>query len=64
MRVLVIDPSDTSTKISVFKEERGLLRHILSGTYEVDRVLNDIYNSSYGEHASNLLFTSSALFPL
>lgn len=33
----------------------GLLRHIPSGTYEVnDRVINDIYNPPYGEHASNL----------
>lgn len=107
MRVLVINPGATSTKISVFDEEQevfkksidhsasdlapfehvidqleyrkklikqalddagfksddfnavcgrgGLLRHIPSGTYEVnDRVLNDIYNPPYGEHASNL----------
>lgn len=33
----------------------GLLRHIPSGTYEVnDRVLKDIENPPYGEHASNL----------
>lgn len=33
----------------------GLLRHIPSGTYEVnDSVLHDIYNPPYGEHASNL----------
>ena len=33
----------------------GLLRHISSGTYEVnDNVLHDIYNPPYGEHASNL----------
>jgi butyrate kinase len=107
MRVLVINPGATSTKISVFEDEQevfkksidhaasdlapfehiidqldyrkglieqslkdagfklsdfdavcgrgGLLRHIPSGTYEVnDRVLNDIYNPPYGEHASNL----------
>lgn len=107
MRVLVINPGATSTKISVFEEDQevfkkniehsasdlapfehvidqfeyrmklikqalkdagfephdfnavcgrgGLLRHISSGTYEInDRVLNDIYNPLYGEHASNL----------
>lgn len=33
----------------------GLLKHIPSGTYEVNNnVLNDIYNPPYGEHASNL----------
>lgn len=33
----------------------GLLRHLPSGTYEVnDRVLADIENPPYGEHASNL----------
>jgi len=33
----------------------GLLRHIPSGTYEVnENVLNDIKNPPYGEHASNL----------
>lgn len=107
MRVLVINPGATSTKISVFEDEQeifkksidhsasdlapfdhiidqleyrkklieqalndagfkpqdfnavcgrgGLLKHIPSGTYEVnDRVLHDIYNPPYGEHASNL----------
>lgn len=107
MRVLIINPGATSTKISVFEDEQevfkknidhaasdlepfghvidqleyrrdlikqalniagfkpsdfdavcgrgGLLRHIPSGTYEVnDRVINDIYNPPYGEHASNL----------
>lgn len=107
MRVLVINPGATSTKISVFEEEKeifksnidhaasdlepfahvidqleyrsnlikqtltaanykasdfdavcgrgGLLRHIASGTYEVtDRVIEDIKNPPYGEHASNL----------
>lgn len=107
MRVLVINPGATSTKISIFEEEQevfkksidhsasdlapfehvidqfqyrkglieqalkeagfkpqdfdavcgrgGLLRHIPSGTYEVtDRVIKDIYNPPYGEHASNL----------
>lgn len=107
MRVLIINPGATSTKISVFEDEEeifkksidhaasdllpfehiidqleyrrelirqslkdagykpsdfdavcgrgGLLRHIPSGTYEVnDRVLYDIYNPPYGEHASNL----------
>lgn len=33
----------------------GLLRHIPSGTYRInDRVLADIQNPPYGEHASNL----------
>jgi butyrate kinase len=107
MRVLIINPGATSTKISVFEEDQevfknnidhsasdlepfthvidqldyrknlikqalnaagfqasdfdavcgrgGLLRHIPSGTYEVnDRVISDIYNPPYGEHASNL----------
>lgn len=107
MRVLVINPGATSTKISIFEEEEevfkksidhsasdlapfehvidqfeyrkklieqalndagfkpqdfdavcgrgGLLKHIPSGTYVVnDRVLKDIYNPPYGEHASNL----------
>ena len=107
MKVLVINPGATSTKISVFDEENevfkkniehsdealapfqsiidqlafrkgvieaelrengyrkadfaavcgrgGLLRHIPSGTYLVnERVLEDIYNPPYGEHASNL----------
>jgi butyrate kinase len=107
MKVLVINPGATSTKISVFDEQAeifktniehssaalapfariidqlgfrkavieavltengfraegfsavcgrgGLLRHIPSGTYAVnDRVLEDIKNPPYGEHASNL----------
>ncbi len=33
----------------------GLLRHIPSGTYRInDRVIEDIHNPPYGEHASNL----------
>jgi len=33
----------------------GLLRHIASGTYEInDNVINDVYHPPYGEHASNL----------
>lgn len=107
MRVLVINPGATSTKVSVFEEENevmqaniqhdskslagfkhitdqkdfrkklvlgelerrgigiggfdavcgrgGLLRHIPSGTYEInDRVIEDVMNPPYGEHASNL----------
>lgn len=107
MKVLVINPGATSTKISVFEEQveefkiniehdsaalaafgkiidqlsfrksvieqvlrdngytkssfsavcgrGGLLRHIPSGTYKVnDRVIHDILNPPYGEHASNL----------
>ena len=107
MRVFVINPGATSTKLAVFEEEQpvwsktlqhsgadlrpfahvvdqlpyrraliqaaldeagyrvsdfdavaargGLLRHIPSGTYEVnDRMLRDIYDPPYGEHASNL----------
>ena len=107
MKVLVINPGATSTKISAFDEEKevmrvsishsaqelskfahiaeqmpyrkklildalrengmkvsdfdaicgrgGLLRHIPSGTYAVnDRVIHDILNPGYGEHAANL----------
>ncbi|WP_410506390.1 butyrate kinase [Haloimpatiens sp. FM7315] len=107
MRILVINPGATSTKISIFEDKEeilkkniehsasdlapfehiidqfqyrkdlisktlkeegfkvtdfnavcgrgGLLRHIPSGTYEVtDKVIQDIYNPPYGEHASNL----------
>ncbi len=33
----------------------GLIRHIPSGTYEInDAVIRDIYNPPYGEHASSL----------
>lgn len=107
MRIFVINPGATSTKLAVFENEErvwnrtvehdaaelapfarvadqlpyrkklieaalveasfplsgfdaiaargGLLRHIPSGTYLVsDRMLEDIYNPPYGEHASNL----------
>ena len=107
MRIFVINPGATSTKLAVFEDERpvwsrtvehseadlrpyarvvdqlpyrralieealraggfrmadfdavaargGLLRHIPSGTYAVnDRMLHDIYEPPYGEHASNL----------
>lgn len=107
MRVFVINPGATSTKLAVFEEDRqvwnstiehsaadlapyarivdqlsyrrgvienalteagyalsnfnaiaargGLLRHIPSGTYRVNgRMLADIYDPPYGEHASNL----------
>ena len=107
MKILVINPGTTSTKISVFDEMQelfrtnivhdatklasythvveqgpyrkelilqaiteagfrledfdavcgrgGLLRHIPSGTYQVtDRVIADVMDPPYGEHASNL----------
>lgn len=107
MRILVINPGATSTKIAVFEDEQqefkltvdhsieelepfdcvaaqkdfrkklilqalaqggysmsdfsalscrgGLIAHIPSGTYRIDeRVLHDVLNNSYGEHASNL----------
>lgn len=107
MKVLVINPGATSTKLAVFDEQGelfknsiehmaadlapfdqiiqqseyrkelilsilcenryklsdfdavcgrgGLLRHIPSGTYTInDRVIEDIKNPPYGEHASNL----------
>lgn len=107
MKVLIINPGATSTKIAVFDEDTevfrrtidhttqqlagfehvvdqfafrrglilealreqgyalsdfaavcgrgGLLRHIPSGTYLInDRVIEDIQNPPYGEHASNL----------
>jgi len=107
MKVLIINPGATSTKIAVFEEEQelmrkgidhaaedlakfahivdqtdyrrtlieeavkeagykmtdfdavcgrgGLLRHIPSGTYTInERVLEDIVDPPYGEHASNL----------
>lgn len=107
MRILVINPGATSTKIAVFEDERqafkttiehsskelapfgcvaeqkdfrkalilrvlsdngynmkdfdamscrgGLIAHIPSGTYRIDkRVLFDVMNNNYGEHASNL----------
>lgn len=107
MKVLIINPGATSTKIAVFEEEQelmrkgidhaaedleqfahivdqtdyrrtlieqtlkdagykmtdfdavcgrgGLLRHIPSGTYAINkRVLEDIADPPYGEHASNL----------
>ena len=107
MKVLIINPGATSTKIAVYDEENevfrrtidhstadlapfehvvdqfayrrkliaeevaaagyrltdfaavcgrgGLLRHIPSGTYRInDRVIADIENPPYGEHASNL----------
>lgn len=107
MKILVINPGATSTKISVFDEMQelfrtnivhdasklahythvveqgpyrkelilqaiteagfrledfdavcgrgGLLRHIPSGTYQVtDRVIADVMDPPYGEHASNL----------
>ncbi|NMA93620.1 MAG: butyrate kinase [Clostridiales bacterium] len=107
MKVFVINPGATSTKIAVFEESEqlarltiehpaqelvkfekiidqrkyrrelvldgmkesgfelsdfdaicsrgGLLRHIPSGTYEVtERVIEDVMNPPYGEHASNL----------
>ena len=107
MRILVINPGATSTKVSVFDEEAevlkvnvahsaddlkefssiveqapyrkaliektlrengysmrdfdavcgrgGLLRHIPSGTYRVtDRVIQDVKNPPFGQHASNL----------
>lgn len=106
MKILVINPGATSTKISVFDEMQelfrtnivhdatklasythvveqgpyrkelilqaiteagfrledfdavcgrgGLLRHIPSGTYQVtDRVIADVMDPPYGEHASN-----------
>ncbi len=107
MKLLIINPGATSTKLSVFDDETetlrrniehstddlapfehivdqfdyrkklildtlategmhttdfdavcgrgGLLRHIPSGTYRInDRVIEDINNPPYGEHASNL----------
>ncbi|PKM38981.1 MAG: butyrate kinase [Firmicutes bacterium HGW-Firmicutes-9] len=107
MRILVINPGATSTKIAVYEDEAevfsaslthaaeelsgfsrvvdqlplreglvrsalteagyspasfdavasrgGLVRHIPSGTYEIDdQVIHDIYNPPFGEHASSL----------
>ncbi len=107
MKILVLNPGATSTKISIFEEENeifktniehsakdlapyvhiidqgpyrkelilktiqeagyqmsdfdavcgrgGLLRHIPSGTYAItDKVIADVMNPPYGEHASNL----------
>ena len=107
MRLLIINPGATSTKIAVYEDEAevfsasishapetlegfsrvvdqlplreslvrealakagfmpasfdavcsrgGLVRHIPSGTYEIDdQVIHDIYNPPFGEHASSL----------
>ena len=51
MRKLGFEPSDFDAICS----RGGLLRHIPSGTYEVnERVIADVINPPYGEHASNL----------
>lgn len=51
MRKLGFKPSDFDAICS----RGGLLRHIPSGTYEVnERVIADVINPPYGEHASNL----------
>jgi len=45
----------TPARFDAVVSRGGLVRHIPSGTYEIDdQVIHDIYNPPFGEHASSL----------